>query len=89
MRDAAKCRWQQWRVTLVVRPTADRFVRRAAGGDLLAAGQTAAREQPGPDGIRHDLVARVRREIEAGTYDTEAKWLAAEELLLRRVGGTV
>jgi hypothetical protein len=88
MRDAAKCRWQQWRVTLVARPTTNRFTRHPAG-DLLPAGQPAAREQPGPDGIRHELVARVRREIEAGTYDTEAKWLAAEELLLRRVGGTV
>jgi hypothetical protein len=30
-------------------------------------------------------VARVRREIAAGTYDTEEKWLAAEAELLRRV----
>ncbi|MBN9524434.1 flagellar biosynthesis anti-sigma factor FlgM [bacterium] len=36
------------------------------------------------DGIRHDLVARVRAEIAAGTYDTEDRWLIAEELLLRR-----
>jgi len=36
------------------------------------------------DGIRHDLVARVRAEIAAGTYDTEERWLAAEDALLRR-----
>jgi hypothetical protein len=39
---------------------------------------------PAADGIRHDLVARVRAEIAAGTYDTEERWLAAEEALLRR-----
>jgi hypothetical protein len=40
---------------------------------------------PPADGIRHDLVARVRAEIAAGTYDTEERWLAAEEQLLRRI----
>jgi hypothetical protein len=35
--------------------------------------------------IRHDLVARVRREIEAGTYDTEEKWEAALDCLLERM----
>ena len=44
-------------------------------------------EKPGADGIRHELVARVRREIAAGTYDTEEKWLAAEEALLAHVSG--
>jgi anti-sigma28 factor (negative regulator of flagellin synthesis) len=58
-------------------PPADRFARRHSGHA----------EPPGPDGIRHDLVARVRAEIAAGTYDTEAKWLAAEEALLRAVAG--
>ena len=37
------------------------------------------------DGLRADLVARVRREISAGTYDTEEKWSVALERLLRRV----
>ena len=84
MREPAVRRWQQWRVTLTARPApapaAGRFDR-----PVLAADPTpiAAAEPPGPDGIRHELVARVRREIEAGTYDTEAKWLAAEERLLR------
>ena len=85
MRDAARCRWQRWRVALADRPAepvSARFARRPA---IAAAGGGA--ELPGPDGIRHGLVARVRREIEAGTYDTEERWLAAEERLLARVCG--
>lgn len=34
--------------------------------------------------IRHDLVARVRREIESGTYDTDEKLEAALARLLDR-----
>jgi anti-sigma28 factor (negative regulator of flagellin synthesis) len=44
-------------------------------------------EAPGPDGIRHRLVARIKAEIEAGTYLTEERWLAAESRLLRAVAG--
>jgi hypothetical protein len=44
-------------------------------------------EQPGPDGIRWGLVARVRAEIAAGVYDTDEKWAAAEDRLFRRVEG--
>jgi hypothetical protein len=39
-------------------------------------------ETPGPDGIRHGLVARVRAAIAAGYYDHPTLWLAAEEALL-------
>ncbi|MBN9121962.1 MAG: flagellar biosynthesis anti-sigma factor FlgM [Planctomycetes bacterium] len=46
-----------------------------------------AEEAKGPDGIRHELVARVRQQIADGTYDTEEKWLLAEEALLRRICG--
>jgi anti-sigma28 factor (negative regulator of flagellin synthesis) len=42
-------------------------------------------EERGPDGIRHELVARIRQQIADGTYDTEEKWLLAEEALLRRI----
>jgi hypothetical protein len=84
MRDAAPRDWQRWRVTVTARavagPERGRFARRP-----LAAAPAGCAEQPGPDGIRHGLVERVRREIAAGTYDTEEKWLAAEEALLRRV----
>lgn len=43
-------------------------------------------EAPGPDGIRHGLVARVRELIAAGDYDTPERWDAAEETLLARAG---
>ncbi len=39
---------------------------------------------PDPE-IRADLVARVRREIAAGTYDTPEKWDVALERLLDRL----
>ncbi|MDW8244109.1 MAG: hypothetical protein RMJ88_12930 [Thermogemmata sp.] len=42
-------------------------------------------EAPGPDGIRHGLVARVRAAIAAGYYDDPAIWLAAETALLDAV----
>ena len=37
-------------------------------------------------GIRHDLVARVRQEILAGTYDTNAKLEAALERMFVQLG---
>jgi hypothetical protein len=45
-------------------------------------------EAPGPDGIRHRLVARVRAELAAGTYDTAEKWLLAEDRLCRAAAGS-
>ena len=36
-------------------------------------------------GIRTDLVARVRAEIAAGTYDTPEKWQAALDRLCARL----
>jgi len=69
----------QWRVKLVskrIPENGDGFARKP----LAATG-----EQPGPDGIRHGLVARIRAEIAAGTYDTEERWRAAEERLLDRI----
>ena len=41
-------------------------------------------EKPGPDGIRRKLVARIKAEIAAGTYDTDERWLAAESRLLNQ-----
>jgi hypothetical protein len=63
---------------LSVGPVLDRFSRQHF--------RSGSAEIPGPDGIRHKLVARIRSEIEAGTYDTEERWLAAEERLLARIG---
>jgi hypothetical protein len=84
MRDTSSHHWHRWRATLA--------------GSKLAAGRldclrtpapvptpAGAAELPGPDGIRHELVARIRAEIAAGTYDTEEKWFAAEAELLRRI----
>lgn len=89
MRNPAPRRWQTWRVA--PRPTEsapapvlpNRLAR--TGG---AADPDADPELPGPDGIRWGLVARVRAEIAAGTYDTPEKWAAAEERLLRRIDGS-
>jgi len=49
-------------------------------------GQTKSKnERPGKDGIRKELVARVKAEIAAGTYDTPEKWEAALDKLLDRL----
>jgi hypothetical protein len=74
MRDATFRRRLRWRST----PAAA-----APGGDR----RRGPAEAPAADGIRHDLVARVRAEIAAGTYDTEERWAAAEDALLRRAAG--
>lgn len=84
MRDRSPRRWKWRRVAL---PTPDPIAERMAGLHTAAPPAAAAAELPGPDGIRHGLVARVRAEIAAGVYDTEEKWLAAEEALLARVCG--
>ncbi|MFO0866611.1 MAG: hypothetical protein U0744_18555 [Gemmataceae bacterium] len=42
-------------------------------------------ERPGKDGIRKDLVARVKAEIAAGTYDTPEKWELLSTMLLDRL----
>jgi hypothetical protein len=41
--------------------------------------------QTRPTRFRPGLVARVRREIAAGTYDTPEKWDAALDRLLKRL----
>jgi hypothetical protein len=72
--------WQRWRVTVAAAapgPAVARYARPVLN--------VAAAERPGPDGIRHGLVARVRQEIAAGTYDTEERWRAAEDRLLARI----
>jgi hypothetical protein len=42
---------------------------------------------PGPDGIRHGLVAHVRQLIADGVYDTPQRWEAAQDRLLESVRG--
>lgn len=93
MRETSPRGWHRWRVTLRSAPPAafDRMARLTlpSGSDTKPVPVSADRsvEAKGPDGIRHDLVARVRQQIADGTYDTEEKWLLAEEALLRRIGG--
>lgn len=42
-------------------------------------------ERTSPDGMRLDLIARVRREIAAGTYETPERWEAALGRLLEEL----
>lgn len=91
MRETSPRGWHRWRVTVVksapLAATYDHMTRLShtpvADPEPVGAGTEAT----GPDGIRHDLVARIRQQIADGTYDTEEKWLLAEEALLRRIEG--
>jgi hypothetical protein len=53
----------------------------AADPDATAAKPRKQKES----GIREELVARIRGEIAAGTYDTPEKWQAALDRLLDRL----
>ena len=46
-------------------------------------------ECPGPDGIRHALVAQIRANIAAGVYDSDDIWSLAEERLFDRIENPV
>lgn len=81
MRNPGSHRWQSWRVAPAAAP-ADTPPAPVLPNRLARNGTA---EQPGPDGIRWGLVARVKAEIAAGVYDTPEKWDAAEEALMRRV----
>ena len=92
MRETSPRGWHRWRVTIArsAPPAAfDRMTRLAlpSAPDTDPVPGLAEPEAKGLDGIRHELVARVRQQIADGTYDTEEKWLLAEEALLRRIGG--
>lgn len=79
MRETTPRDWHRWRIA-PARPAP----RAARVAEPVAA---APAEAACAEGIRHELVARVRAEIAAGTYDTEEKWARAEEALLRRIEG--
>lgn len=90
MREISPRGWHRWRVAVVKSaPLAPAFDRMTRLGGAIAAPvpMTQNPDVKGPDGIRHELVARVRQQIADGTYDTEEKWLLAEEALLRRAEG--
>lgn len=92
MRESTPRGWHRWRVTVCpTSPTAfDRMARLAlppvADPEPVSA-DVRADEVAGPDGIRHELVDRIRQQIADGTYDTEERWLQAEDALIRRVCG--
>jgi hypothetical protein len=92
MRETSPRGWHRWRVAVIKSaPPAAPFdhTTRLAGAPLTGAEPVATEtaEEHGPDGIRHELVARIRQQIADGTYDTEEKWLLAEDALLRRIEG--
>ncbi len=90
MRETSPRGWHRWRVTVVkLAPGTAPFdhTTRLTTGPAGGSDPITDEEARGPDGIRHELVARVRQQIADGTYDTEEKWLLAEEALLRRIGG--
>jgi anti-sigma28 factor (negative regulator of flagellin synthesis) len=63
-------------------------LRRSAGQGAVRKGQCQSGKSSAPandPNIRYDLVARVRREIANGTYDTEEKLDAALARLLERL----
>ena len=82
MRTPDRSQWLCWRVAPAgaVTSPAVPFTRAAQFPTSPTIEQLRA-EAPGPDGIRHGLVARIRAEIAAGTYDTDEKWLLAEDRL--------
>lgn len=100
MREPSPRRWQTWRVTPTRRPlpgpnTPDALLKRMAHttpdrgssrNDPPAVPPELKAEAPGPDGVRHGLVAHVRRLIAAGEYDTPERWEAAQERLFERIG---
>jgi hypothetical protein len=89
MRESSPRGWHRWRVTFRSTPPAafDRMMRLSPAPDPQPVSVSAdgGAEAKRSDGIRHELVARVRQQIADGTYDTEERWLLAEEALLRRI----
>ena len=86
MHDASTHHWLRWRVTLAnPKPGPTLALANRLRMPDATSPDVAKPEEPAVDGIRHELVARIRREIAAGTYDSEEKWLAAEAELLRRL----
>ena len=63
----------------------------ASGVEIETTGDTSMSVSPSAtagsgEHIRHELVARIRREIAEGTYDNSHKWEIALARLLDRVG---
>lgn len=93
MRETSPRGWHRWRVAVIKSaPPATPFdhITRLAGAPWTGAEPAETTEpaaEHASDDIRHELVARIRQQIADGTYDTEEKWLLAEDALLRRIEG--
>ena len=61
------------------------YANRPNGGPALAAPDELRAEAPGPDGIRHGLVAYYQHLIATGELDTPERWEAAEDKLFDRI----
>jgi hypothetical protein len=90
MRETSPRGWPRWPARLTTPPSVVLFdhgtrLRGPVANEREPAAGCVLSADPRGDGIRHELVARVRQEIAAGTYDTEEKWLLAESALLRRI----
>ncbi|MCS6864154.1 MAG: flagellar biosynthesis anti-sigma factor FlgM [Gemmataceae bacterium] len=77
MRKTSPRHWYRWKLTLCSQPASP------------PTNRVHDRPSPSPEGIRHELVARIRQQIADGTYETEDKWRLAEEALLRRIEDTL
>ncbi len=82
MRETSSRGWHRWRIVPVASPPLTPFDRMSRLSE-----SAPVPEETRTDGIRHELVARIRQQIADGTYDTEEKWQLAEEALLRRIEG--
>lgn len=94
MRHSHLRRWQFWRLDRSARPLVhpeSRLLRMKKHPELPPnrsdIPQELRHEVPGPDGIRHALVAHVQQLIAEGAYDNPERWEQAEDRLFRRLNG--
>ncbi len=85
MRQPAPRRWPAWHNRLAVLSSGGSCHQAARpDGPLAPVGLRAA--APGPDGVRHGLVAYYRELIAAGGLDVGGRFAAAEAELFNAVG---
>lgn len=89
MRDVGQTNWQRWRIARTPSPTGAESPRGATPSPLaqrsISVPVPIVAEEPGPDGIRWNLVRRIQAEIAAGTYDDDERWAQAHAKLLRTI----
>ena len=100
MHEPSPHRWQAWRHTWSADGDDDtntldalrnrmalpfQFAQLPKATPALAAPADLRAEAPGPDGIRHGLVAYYQQLIADGELDTPERWDAAEDKLFDRI----